>query len=175
MLAAVVAARDEHPPDLFAQIAPRRESEERLDAGARVEDRPLPRLAARRSGVGGLLGDSHFDLGLFLQNRGRHKEAEPELTRARDLYAGYPWPMLTLPQAPLARVRALHTLKRQLPRTTPALLLTNSFSSALEMRLAGYGATFKPSFPPAAWIVPFAALRSSSAWTAQSPWVLAAT
>jgi len=58
---------------------------------------------------------------------------------ARDLYAGYPWPMLTLPQAPLARVRALHTLKRQLPRTTPALLLTNSFSSALEMRLAGLG------------------------------------
>jgi len=56
---------------------------------------------------------------------------------ARDLYAGYPWPMLTLPGARLARVRALYALKRQLPRATHALLLTNSFSSALEVRLAG--------------------------------------
>jgi heptosyltransferase-2 len=56
---------------------------------------------------------------------------------ARDLYAGYPWPMLVLPQRRLARVRALHGLKRQLGRATRALLLTNSFSSALEMRLAG--------------------------------------
>jgi len=45
--------------------------------------------------------------------------------------------MLTLPGARLARVRALYALKRQLPRATSALLLTNSFSSALEMRLAG--------------------------------------
>jgi heptosyltransferase-2 len=56
---------------------------------------------------------------------------------ARDLYAGYPWPMLALPQARVARVRALFGLARQLSRATPALLLTNSFSSALEMRLAG--------------------------------------
>lgn len=55
---------------------------------------------------------------------------------ARDLYAGYPWPMLTLPPARVARVVALFRLRRDLPRATPALLLTNSFSSALEMRMA---------------------------------------
>ena len=55
---------------------------------------------------------------------------------ARDLYAGYPWPMLTLPDGRLARVRALHGLARALARATTAVLLTNSFSSALEMRLA---------------------------------------
>jgi heptosyltransferase-2 len=56
---------------------------------------------------------------------------------ARDLYAGYPWPMVALPSERLARVRALYRLKRELPRATPALLLTNSFSSAVETRLAG--------------------------------------
>jgi heptosyltransferase II len=56
---------------------------------------------------------------------------------ARDLYAGYPWQMLTLPPRRVARVRLLHRLARSLPRTTPAVLLTNSFSSALEMRLGG--------------------------------------
>ena len=56
---------------------------------------------------------------------------------ARDLYAGYPWPMVPLPDERLARVRALYELRRRLPRATPALLLTNSFSSALEMRLGG--------------------------------------
>jgi len=56
---------------------------------------------------------------------------------ARDLYAGYPWPMVALPDERLARVRALVALRRRLPRATPALLLTNSFSSALEMRLGG--------------------------------------
>ncbi|HEY4038783.1 MAG TPA: glycosyltransferase family 9 protein [Burkholderiaceae bacterium] len=60
---------------------------------------------------------------------------------ARDLYAGYPWPMLTLPRGRLARVRELYRLKHQLPRKTPTLLLTNSFSSALEMRLAGLAPT----------------------------------
>jgi len=55
---------------------------------------------------------------------------------ARDLFAGYPWPMLTLPAGGLARVRALYRLGRSLPRATPAVLLTNSFSSALEFRLA---------------------------------------
>jgi heptosyltransferase-2 len=58
---------------------------------------------------------------------------------ARDLFAGYPWPMLALPHGRVARVRALYRLARTLPRATPALLLTNSFSSALEMRLAGLG------------------------------------
>jgi len=56
---------------------------------------------------------------------------------ARDLYAGYPWPMLALPTERLARVRVLWRLARGVPRATRALLLTNSFSSALEMRLAG--------------------------------------
>ncbi|MBV8210097.1 MAG: heptosyltransferase [Burkholderiaceae bacterium] len=56
---------------------------------------------------------------------------------ARDLYAGYPWPMLPLPAGRLARLRALYRLAHTLARATPALLLTNSFSSALEMRLAG--------------------------------------
>ena len=56
---------------------------------------------------------------------------------ARDLYAGYPWAMLPLASSRLARVRQLYRLRRSLPRATPAVLLTNSFSSALEMRLAG--------------------------------------
>jgi heptosyltransferase-2 len=56
---------------------------------------------------------------------------------ARDLYAGYPWQMQALAQGRLARVRALHALRRSLPRGTPMLLLTNSFSSALEARLGG--------------------------------------
>jgi heptosyltransferase-2 len=60
---------------------------------------------------------------------------------ARDLYAGYPWPMLALPGGRLARVRELYRLRRRLPRGSTALLLTNSFSSALEMRLAGLPAT----------------------------------
>jgi heptosyltransferase II len=55
---------------------------------------------------------------------------------ARDLYAGYPWPMLPLASNRLERVRQLYRLRRSLPRGTPAVLLTNSFSSALEMRLA---------------------------------------
>ena len=56
---------------------------------------------------------------------------------ARDLYAGYPWPMVPLAPGRAARIRQLFRLRRALPRSTPALLLTNSFSSALEMRLAG--------------------------------------
>jgi len=55
---------------------------------------------------------------------------------ARDLYAGYPWTMLPLPPHRAARIRALYRLSRTLARQTPALLLTNSFSSALEFRLA---------------------------------------
>src|SRR3974390_108862 len=56
---------------------------------------------------------------------------------ARDLYAGCPWPMVALPESRPARVRALFASRRRLPRATPALLLTNSLSSALEARLAG--------------------------------------
>jgi heptosyltransferase II len=55
---------------------------------------------------------------------------------ARDLFAGYTWPMLSLPPSRPMRVRALWRLRRALPRATPVLLLTNSFSSALECRLA---------------------------------------
>lgn len=56
---------------------------------------------------------------------------------ARDLYSGYPWQMLALARSRPARVRALWRLRRGLPRATPLLLLTNSFSSALEARLGG--------------------------------------
>jgi heptosyltransferase II len=55
---------------------------------------------------------------------------------ARDLFAGYLWPMLTLPSSRWLRVRALYRLARSMPRGTHALLLTNSFSSAMEFRLA---------------------------------------
>lgn len=57
---------------------------------------------------------------------------------ARDLFAGYTWPMLALAPGRLARIRQLAGLRRGLPRRTPAVLLTNSFSSALETRLAGF-------------------------------------
>ena len=56
---------------------------------------------------------------------------------ARDLFAGYAWPMMQLPPSRLARIVQLHRLGRTMPRGTPALLLTNSFSSAIEFRLAG--------------------------------------
>jgi len=55
---------------------------------------------------------------------------------ARDLFAGYPWPMLGLAAGRLARIHALYRLARSLPRASPAVLLTNSLSSALEFRLA---------------------------------------
>jgi heptosyltransferase II len=57
---------------------------------------------------------------------------------ARDLFAGYTWPMLTLAPKRLARLQQLAGLRRGLPRRTPAVLLTNSFSSALEFRLTGF-------------------------------------
>lgn len=55
---------------------------------------------------------------------------------ARDLFAGYPWSMQPLETSRLRRVRQLHRLARAAPGAR-ALLLTNSFSSALEARLAG--------------------------------------
>jgi heptosyltransferase II len=55
---------------------------------------------------------------------------------ARDLFAGYTWPMVSLPDPRLARVRELYRLARSMPRDVAAILLTNSLSSALEFRLA---------------------------------------
>ena len=51
-LVAVVAAGDEVAPDLLAQVAARRVGEERLDAGAGVEHRPLALVAGPLGGRG---------------------------------------------------------------------------------------------------------------------------
>ena len=54
----------------------------------------------------------------------------------RDLFAAYAWPTLATPAGKLARIRTLRHWHRD--RTgARALLLTNSFSTALEFRLAG--------------------------------------
>lgn len=55
---------------------------------------------------------------------------------AAELFAAQSWPVLALPAGRLARVRALRRCARE-RRARRALLLTNSFSSALEMRLSG--------------------------------------
>ena len=52
---------------------------------------------------------------------------------AKDLFAAYPWTVVSLPGS---RVQALRDI-----RLNTGLLLTNSFSSALEFRLAGISAT----------------------------------
>jgi len=52
---------------------------------------------------------------------------------AADLFAAYPWPVLKLSRQRRARVAGL---RAQAQRGTPALLLTNSFGSALDFRLA---------------------------------------
>jgi heptosyltransferase-2 len=52
---------------------------------------------------------------------------------AAELFAGHPWPVLKLPQERRARLTALRESTRP---GTMALLLTNSFGSALEFRLA---------------------------------------
>ena len=57
---------------------------------------------------------------------------------AIELFAAYPWTVLPLPKDRFARIAALRTHARP---GTPALLLTNSFGSALEFRLAGLLAT----------------------------------
>jgi hypothetical protein len=57
---------------------------------------------------------------------------------------------------------------RRLRTTVPG-----SGLGALAMDLATYGATFKPSFPPASQVVGFGALEASTAWAPQSPWRLA--
>ncbi len=53
---------------------------------------------------------------------------------ASDLFAAYPWPVLTLPRDRHERVQAL---RARCKPGTAALLLTNSFGSALDFRLAG--------------------------------------
>lgn len=52
------------------------------------------------------------------------------------LFAAFPWPVTELPEPRLARLRALRELHAR-SGGRDALLLTNSFSSALEFRLAG--------------------------------------
>ncbi len=63
---------------------------------------------------------------------------------ARDLLAGHGWPVHTLARALPERVRQLRALRRAAARTNPgfgrrlnALCLPDSFSSALDFRLAG--------------------------------------
>ncbi len=57
---------------------------------------------------------------------------------APDLFAAYPWRVLTLLRDRRERIRAL---RQQFKRGTPALLLTNSIGSALDFRLAGLRST----------------------------------
>jgi heptosyltransferase-2 len=52
---------------------------------------------------------------------------------AADLFAGHPWPVLKLAGQRRARIAELRAQSRP---GTPALLLTNSFGSALDLRLA---------------------------------------
>jgi len=52
---------------------------------------------------------------------------------AADLFAAYDWPVLNLPSTRRQRIAALRACA---PPGTPALLLTNSFGSALDLRLA---------------------------------------
>jgi heptosyltransferase-2 len=56
---------------------------------------------------------------------------------AGDLLAAYPWNFIALPAARSDSMAALRAAQRVRSRQRDALLLTNSFSSALEFRLAG--------------------------------------
>ena len=55
---------------------------------------------------------------------------------AKDLFAAYPWTVVSLSGARLERIRVLRNLQ-----ISTGLLLTNSFGTALEFRLAGISAT----------------------------------
>ncbi len=55
---------------------------------------------------------------------------------AQALFAAYPWPVITLPALRAERLRALRAWQRMHARAG-GLLFTNSFSTALEFRLAG--------------------------------------
>ena len=54
---------------------------------------------------------------------------------AKDLFAAYPWNLVSFPSARIERIRALRNAG-----VTPGLLFTNSFGTALEFRLAGLSA-----------------------------------
>jgi len=54
---------------------------------------------------------------------------------AKDLFAAYPWSVVSLPSSRVDRLRALRDNK-----ATAGLLLTNSFGTALEFKLAGISA-----------------------------------
>jgi heptosyltransferase-2 len=56
---------------------------------------------------------------------------------APELFTALDWPVIGLPGTRGARIAALRELRAAHPGTSEALLLTNSFSSALEFRLAG--------------------------------------
>lgn len=56
---------------------------------------------------------------------------------AKELFAAYPWPVAVLAGGRRAHLSVLRSLRAQGPQAREALLLTNSFSSALEFRLAG--------------------------------------
>jgi heptosyltransferase-2 len=56
---------------------------------------------------------------------------------AAELLAESAWPVIDLPPRRLARIGALRALRLREAQPPDALLLTNSFSSALEFRLAG--------------------------------------
>ncbi len=55
---------------------------------------------------------------------------------AKDLFAAYPWTVIPLPTTRIARIRTLRAAG-----SNAGLLLTNSFGSALEFKLAGISAT----------------------------------
>jgi heptosyltransferase-2 len=54
-----------------------------------------------------------------------------------DLLGAYPWRYITLPAARGEAIAALRAEQRSSPQQRDAVLLTNSFSSALQFRLAG--------------------------------------
>lgn len=56
---------------------------------------------------------------------------------APQLLAAHAWPVIGLPGERAGRIAALRELRTRAPAGSDALLLTNSFSSALEFRLAG--------------------------------------
>jgi heptosyltransferase II len=58
----------------------------------------------------------------------------------RELFWAYPWAVFGLPKARGERIRALRDLKARGPGGTQALLFTNSFSTALDLRLVGWRA-----------------------------------
>jgi heptosyltransferase-2 len=60
---------------------------------------------------------------------------------AASLFAAYDWPATALPSGLRTRVRALRELRARTAADTQGLLFTNSFSSALEFRLAGIATT----------------------------------